>query len=580
VCGVSDIQNLLDRYFEVAFSAPQGVKRLRELILNLAMRGLLVPQDPTAQPARELLREIEAEKDRLIRAGKLKKSNKLPEILPKENPYKLPPSWEWVMLGNLAQKIGSGSTPLGGKNAYVSNGIPFFRSQNIWNEGLRIDDVALIPEEVHKKMQATRVKAKDILLNITGASIGRCAVIPDDFIEGNVSQHVTIVRCIEPQIRRFLHFFLISPLGQSMIWSRQVGVSREGLSKKVLEQFTIPLPPLEEQKRIVEKVDRLMEQCDRLEQLHKEREQKRIIVHAAARDRLLNAKGDRELQTAWEFLRDRFGDLYAVKENISELRKAILQLAVMGKLVPQDPNDPPASELLKEIQAEKQRLISEGKISRQKPLPELQSNTIPMRVPQNWKWVKLEDLVDIITGVSKGKSYKLQEMICLPYLRVANVQRGYVDLEIMKYLSIPLVDLPRYEVLQNDLLITEGGDWDKVGRTAIWKGEITPCIHQNHVFKARKFIKEQDVFWMQLYLNSPVARSYFAGASKQTTNLASINKTQLRGCPIPIPPLPEQHRIVAKVDQLMQLCDQLESKIDQQTQTQTRLLNTLMAELN
>lgn len=258
-------------------------------------------------------------------------------------------------------------------------------------------------------------------------------------------------------------------------------------------------------------------------------------------------------------LLDRYFEVaFSAPEGVKRLRELILNLAIRGLLVSQDPNDPPASKLFKKIQAEKQRLISEGKISRQKPLPELQSNTMPMRVPQNWKWVKLEDLVDIITGISKGKSYKLQEMICLPYLRVANVQRGYVDLEIMKYLSIPLVDLPRYEVLQNDLLITEGGDWDKVGRTAIWKGEITPCIHQNHVFKARKFIKEQDVFWMQLYLNSPVARSYFAGASKQTTNLASINKTQLRGCPIPLPPAPEQHRIVAKVDRLMEQCDRLE----------------------
>jgi type I restriction enzyme S subunit len=166
----------------------------------------------------------------------------------------------------LTQKIGSGSTPRGGKNVYIDRGIPFLRSQNIWNHGLSIDDVAYIPKEIHKKMAATVVQSMDVLVNITGASIGRCAIVPDNFKEANVSQHVTIIRCINTNIRQFLHIVLLSPHGQSMIWSRQVGMSREGLSKKVLEKFQIPLPPLPEQKRIVAKVDKLMKLCDQLEQ--------------------------------------------------------------------------------------------------------------------------------------------------------------------------------------------------------------------------------------------------------------------------------------------------------------------------
>ena len=166
-----------------------------------------------------------------------------------------------------------------------------------------------------------------------------------------------------------------------------------------------------------------------------------------------------------------------------------------------------------------------------------------------------------------------------PYLRVANVQRGYLDLKVIKYLPIPINDFCRYEVLPNDLLITEGGDWDKVGRTAIWNGEVSCYIHQNHVFKARRFLPKQNIFWLQSYMNSLPARTYFANASKQTTNLASINKTQLRNCPIPLPPLPEQRRIVAKVDALMALCDQLENQIDQQTAKQTQLLEAVMARI-
>lgn len=320
-----------------------------------------------------------------------------------------------------------------------------------------------------------------------------------------------------------------------------------------------------------------MEQVDRLEKLKQERDRKRLIIHAAASDRLLSAPDKNSFNDAWNFIQENFNEIYSVKENISELRKAILQLAVMGKLVPQNPNDLPASELLIEIEAEKQRLTKEGKIKKQKPLPEIKPEEIPYELPNQWEWVRFEDLADIITGVSKGKKYKNQEMMLLPYLRVANVQRGYLDLETIKYLEIAVSEFSRYEVLKDDLLIIEGGDWDKVGRTAIWNSEISPCIHQNHVFKGRRFLKKPSVYWLQLYLNSTPARNYFAGASKQTTNLASINKTQLRNCLIPLPPLPEQHRIVAKVDRLMALCDRLEAQLTNQTEKQTALLNEVIA---
>ena len=128
-----------------------------------------------------------------------------------------------------------------------------------------MDDIVFIPSETHTKMSATKVEPKDILLNITGASLGRCALIPDDFDEANVSQHVTIIRCVDPEIRRYLQFLLLSPYCQSLIWTRQVGMAREGLSKKVLEQFEIPLPPQSEQHRIVAKVDELMALCDQLQ---------------------------------------------------------------------------------------------------------------------------------------------------------------------------------------------------------------------------------------------------------------------------------------------------------------------------
>ena len=144
---------------------------------------------------------------------------------------------------------------------------------------------------------------------------------------------------------------------------------------------------------------------------------------------------------------------------------------------------------------------------------------------------------------------------------VANVQRGHLALDVMKEVEVPADEVSKYRLESGDLLITEGGDWGKVGRTAIWRDELPECLHQNHVFRARALTDEFESRWAEMYLNSTTARDYFAGSSKQTTNLASINMTQLRSCSFPMPPLAEQHRIVAKVDELMTLCDQLKAQL-------------------
>ncbi|GEM_PF-1707977 len=244
----------------------ENVKQLRNVILQLAVTGKLISQDCNEIPASELIENIEHTKQKLVKDKVIGKQLVFPYIPEDEIPFALPEGWSFIRLGQITNRIGSGSTPRGGKSAYVESGIPFLRSQNVWNDGLKLDDVAYIPDETHEKMSNTKVFPRDILLNITGASLGRCALIPDDFDEANVSQHVTIIRLTEPETRQYLHLCMLSPHTQNMVWGRQVGMAREGLSKKVLEQFEIPLPPLEEQKRIVEKVNALMSLCDKLEQ--------------------------------------------------------------------------------------------------------------------------------------------------------------------------------------------------------------------------------------------------------------------------------------------------------------------------
>jgi type I restriction enzyme, S subunit len=267
------------------FDVPRMVSPddLRKTMLTLAVRGKLVPQKTYEESAKVLLESIRAKKAQSIDSANSRynrKSKPLRKISDSEKAFPLPAGWEWGRLGDVSLRIGSGSTPRGGRNAYVLKGIPFLRSQNIWNHGIRLDDVAYIPETTHERMSNTKVFPGDILLNITGASLGRCSVVHDEPKEANVSQHVSIIRPVEEAMRFYLHLVMLSPYAQDLIWTRQVGMAREGLSKKVLELFEIPIPPLAEQQRIVAKVDQLMALVDQME---KQQNRKTKIAEAFAK---------------------------------------------------------------------------------------------------------------------------------------------------------------------------------------------------------------------------------------------------------------------------------------------------------
>jgi type I restriction enzyme S subunit len=254
----------ISQHFDVLFTTQASIVQLKQTILQLAVMGKLVKQDPKDEPACKLLERIATQKQQLINDGTIKKQTPLPPIAENEKPFELPQGWEFERFGNLTSRLGSGSTPRGGQSAYVEKGVIFLRSQNIWNDGLKLDDTAYITDETNEKMNNTQVFPGDVLLNITGASLGRSTIFPEHLKIANVSQHVTIIRLIEESMGLFVHLGILSPLVQRLVWGRQVGMAIEGLSKKVLELFEFPVPPLAEQHRIVAKVDELMILCDSL----------------------------------------------------------------------------------------------------------------------------------------------------------------------------------------------------------------------------------------------------------------------------------------------------------------------------
>ena len=247
------------------------IKDLRQAFLREAMQGILVSNETQdGATGADLLAEIQAEKAQLVKEKKIKRPKPLAPISEEEIPFNIPKNWTWCKIDDISIKIGSGSTPKGSN--YSESGFPFFRSQNIKNEGLVFDDIKFISDEVQNQMTGTQVLANDLLLNITGGSLGRCALVPNDFEEGNVSQHVCILRGLKV-LPKFYHLLVLSPYFQTLIFSSTTGAGREGLPKYNLEQFIVPLPPLEIQERIITKLDGLMGYCDALEEQIKQSQQ-------------------------------------------------------------------------------------------------------------------------------------------------------------------------------------------------------------------------------------------------------------------------------------------------------------------
>ncbi len=549
-----------------------GIKKLRELILELAVRGKLVPQDPNDEPASVLLERIAAEKAELVKQGRIKKQKPLPEISEEEKPFELPEGWEWTTLNTLAEinpKID------------VSNDeqdISFVPMPLISTKFDGSHDFEVRKWKEVKKGYTHFANGDIAIAKITPCFENSKAAIFSG-LKNNVGVGTTELHVARPYSQAVNQQYLLlnfkSPSFLKTGESQMTGsAGQKRVPRNFFENYPLPYPPLQEQERIVNNFTQLMILCDHLEQ----HSLTSLDAHQQLVETLLTTLTDSqnadELAENWARISEHFDTLFTTEASIDALKQTILQLAVMGKLVPQDPNDEPASELLKRIAQEKAQLVKDGKIKKQKPLPPISDEEIPFELPEGWKWCLFEDVVDIQSGITKGRNLVNRKLITIPYLRVANVQRGYLDLSEVKEIDIPEEEQDKYHVIKGDLLITEGGDWDTVGRTTVWCHEWY-IANQNHVFKGRIIGKEIDPYWLETYMNSPYSRDYFASASKQTTNLASINKTQLRGCPVAIPPSSEANKIMLKLNDFNELCEKLKLQLQSAQQTQLHLADAL-----
>ena len=571
------MSGLLLQEFDRLAQAPGGVARLRELILSLAVRGKLVPQDPGDEPASVLLQRIRAEKGRLIAEGSIKRDKPLPPISEQEKPFDLPEGWEWVRLSDLTQKIGAGSTPLGGREVYVSTGIKFLRSQNVWNDGLRLDGVAYIKPETHAKMRSTVVISNDLLFNITGASIGRCAVVPVDFDEANVSQHVTIVRTVFPALNAFLHKVLVSRHVQQAVMDVQVGVSREGLSIAKLGLFLTPLPPVEEQSRIVARVDELMRLCDTLEAKGRLEAEQHTRLLDSVLGTLTDSATPEELAANWQRVAEHFDLLLDRPEAVDVLEQTILQLAVRGLLVPQDPADEPASSLIQRVRQEKERLIAEGKAKLDKSVQLVAEDEQQPALPEGWSWTQLRE---IVVSSEAGWSPSCEETPRRDgrwgVLKVSAVSWGSFDSTANKELPLELDPRPELEVRDGDFLLSRANTADLVARSVLVVAPPPMLMLSDKIIRL-KLSPQVDARYINLFNNGDDARIYYAErASGTSSSMKNVSREVVLGLPVALPPLAEQARIVARVTELRRLCTELRQRLAASQATQSRLAASLV----
>lgn len=566
---------LLQQHFDTAFAVPDSIPKLRELILRLAMQGKLVSQDPNDSPASELLKSIEAEKKRLVKERKLKAPKPLPEITASEELYALPQGWQWVRLGAIGNIFNGNSINASEKESKYAGaeGLPYIATKDVGYgfDPLDYDNGICIPPD-EEKFRIAHQGA--VLVCAEGGSAGKkCGLTDRDICFGNK----LFANELYGQIpSRFILYVYLSPAFRASFTAAMTGIIG-GVSIAKFVEIPIPLPPLDEQHRIVAQIDRLMARCDALENLRNEREKKRLDTHAAALLQLLDTTGNGSTDDAWGFISKHFGDLYAVKENVVELRKAILQLAVMGRLVSQAPNDPPASELLKQIEAEKQRLVKEKKVKRPKPVSSISQDDEPFQIPDNWRWVRIAELAE---SIDYGTSQKTcDDSSLVPVYRMGNIVDGQLIDEGFKYIAPDIDELPHLFLKQNDILFNRTNSYELVGKSARYTGPDERATFASYLIRIRPFDGLLNPAFISQAMNAPYFRStQIEPEIVQQCGQANFNGTKLSLCVIPLPPLREQHRIVARIGQLMALCDTLDQQIGAATSKQAALLGAVMAQ--
>ncbi len=526
-----------------------------------------------------LLERVAAEKTRLGKEGKIKKPKALPQIGEEDKPFELPEGWEWCRLDELSLTSEAGWSPQCDNSPRKNEQWGVLKVSAVtWGKFLAEENKAL-PEPLEPKPEYEVLPGDFLISRANTAELVARAVIAPANTPCKLMMSDKIIRF------RFSHFVNSSYIclangscTSREYYSRVAGgtsSSMKNVSRLQIQNLVIALPPLSEQKRILDNCEKLMALCDQLEL----RSESQLAAHQTLVEALLATLTDStdadELAQNWARLSTHFDTLFTTEASIEALKQTILQLAVMGKLVPQDPNDEPASALLARIAAEKAQLVKDKIIKKEKPQPFISEDGRLFELPNGWIWSNIGETF-LVTGGLQKTPKRTPVLNHYPYLAVANVQRGRLELDDLKRFEVTSEELERYRLMPGDLMVVEGnGSENEIGRCAIWSGEVQDCLHQNHLIKCRPLSLDLSS-WVLQTLNSPFGIAVMKSLAVTSSGLYNLSVGKIRSIAFPLPPLKEQHRIVAKVDGLMALCDQLKSRLQTSQQTHLKLVDSLV----
>jgi type I restriction enzyme, S subunit len=577
------IENLITEHIDIWTSAIQnksssgrgsskkidlyGIKKLRELILELAVRGKLVPQDPNDGPASVLLDRIEAEKAQLVKEKKIKKPKSLLKIADEEKPFDLPIGWVWVRLNDIGE-WGSGSTPKRSHSEYYGGNIPWFKSGELNHDYIEVSEET-ITEKALLETSVRHNNVGDVLVAMYGATIGKTSILS---VRATTNQAV----CACTTFTGFNNVYLLTLLKASR--PRLIGMGAGGaqpnISREKIINTVIGLPPTSEQHRIVAKVDELMTLCDQLEQQTEASIEAHQVLVEALLATLTNSADADELMENWQRISTHFDTLFTTEASIDQLKQTILQLAVMGKLVPQDPNDEPASVLLDRIAEEKAQLVKDGKIKRQKALPPIADDEKPFELPNGWEWCRFSEAIDVRDGTHDSPKDAEGEDT-FPLVTSKNFVNGDIDFENARRISaqdhfeiVKRSDVSKYDILFSMI----GGN---IGNQVMVKYDRQFSIKNVALFKYydKELTSPDFVFLFTQNLANTLQDSASGGAQP------FVSLGVLRNLLFPIPPVEEQKRIVAKIAVLIEICEQLQASIKDAQTTQLHLTDAIIEQV-
>lgn len=565
---------LLEHFDRIA-EAPDAIPRLRRFILDLAVRGKLVEQDPNDEPASELLKKIQSEKLRLMREGKIKKLSPVRPVLDSHGLFPVPNTWQWIRLIDVVTKLTDGThhSPENG----LQGDYKYVTAKNIKEKGVSLDNITYITSKIHDEIfLRCNPEPGDILYIKDGATTG-IATINDLDEPFSMLSSVALLKPSSHIFNRLLLVFLRSPFFYDQMRDNMKGAAITRVTLKRMEPAKLPLPPLAEQYRIVAKVDELMALCDRLEATQAKRESRRDRLASASLKRISQPEdvgNGEEFRESVRFHLNHLPRLTTRLEHIKELRQAILNLAVRGKLVPQDPNDEPADILLENIMLSKEYLFKQKIFRRQKPLPPMNLGDL-FTIPKSWKWIRLGDAcVNVSDGPHFSPSY-VQKHEGVPFLTAGNISKGYIDLSTLKYVSHADHSefCKRAKPTYGDVLYSKGGTTG-VAVVNTLDFDFSVWVHVAILKILQEFICSH---YLTMALNSPHC---YVQSQKHThgTSNRDLGLTRMVLITLPLPPLAEQLRIVAKVNELMALCDQLEAQLTTAQTGRSRLLEATLSE--